>query len=282
MPTAARARSNGRQVVKSEPPAELLTEARLAEDAIAAEAEKIRGDATTLTAGLFMQLWPLLRRPIHEGFLVAATAGEGKPYESTGVRSVQVLVDRMDNVLSPLWWHQEIAYHDDGKLCEVTVEVHVEGQPIRRTSWGGVNRGSTQGNLYKGSYTNAGKRAFALLGPGHEVYVGATDYDPDVNEAAARAQTTSDRPASEPVDDGKPIGPLKASELVDAAWMLNLQDKLQLAASHVVGDDVGDCSSKTTATDALARLTRVQAAKVERWLNQKADEAAAREETAGA
>ena len=268
-------RANGKEyVTKIDATPDALEAAMKAEAELADEAAEIRGEATVLTPELFLRLWPLLRRPIPEGFLVDASRGEGKPYESTGIRSVQVSTDRMDSVLTPLWWHQEVDYHEGGKLCEVTVVVLVEGQPIRRTAWGGVDRANTAGNLRKGAYTNAGKRAFALLGVGHEVYIGATDMDPDVDPRAARAQAREDAKI-EPTDDGKPIGAEKAAELVDVAWNLGLGGgKLRLAASHVVGDDVGDCAEPEVAKQALVRLTRVQAAKVERWLSRKADEAA--------
>jgi hypothetical protein len=278
--TSPRVVSGKQIVVKVEADADAFLAAVAQEEAIATEAAAIRGDATNLLPPLFNQLYPLLRRPIHHGFIVETSRGEGKPYDSRGIRSVQVQIDRMDNVLTPLWWSEQVAYHDDGKLCEVTVMVNGTDCQVRRSAWGGVNRGSTQGNLYKGSYTNAAKLAFARLGVGHEVYIGATDYDPDVNADVAEEQTKTDRSttASQPEDTGQPIGAAKAGELVDVAWTLGLQEKLQLAASHVVGDDVGDCSNKTIATKALSGLTQVQAAKVQNWLSRKADTMAAETE----
>lgn len=161
------------------------------EQAIADEAAEIRGDTTELTAELYLKLLPLLRRPIPEGFIESIPAVKGKPYESTGIKSVQVQFDRMDNVLTPLWWDEEVAYEKDGALCHVTVYVRQgkDGRVLsQRSSMGGVNQASTVGNLYKGSYTNAAKVAFARTGPGHEVYVGVTDLDPDVHEPSANAQ----------------------------------------------------------------------------------------------
>jgi hypothetical protein len=161
-----------------------ITEAIAAEQEIAARAETLRGEATVLTPEMFLKLWPLLREPIPAGFLSTVPKQTGKPYDSTGIKSVQVQVTRMDNVLTPLWWNDEVEYHDEGRLARVTVRVP---GLVSRQAWGGVDRGSTRGNIYKGSYTNAAKMAFARVGPGWEVYLGATDLDPDVNAQAARA-----------------------------------------------------------------------------------------------
>ncbi|MCW2953240.1 MAG: hypothetical protein JWQ48_2410 [Conexibacter sp.] len=167
-----------------------LAEAIRSEEAIRDEAIALRGDATILTPGLFLALEPLLRRPIPAGFITRVGVVTGKPYASTGVRSAQVLVDRMNNVLTPLWWWDEVEWFDDGRVAEVTVCVGMLGGQVlvRRSSRGGVDRGSTRGNVFKGSETNAAKRAFAAVGPGHEVYLGAADLDPDTNEEAAKAQ----------------------------------------------------------------------------------------------
>lgn len=256
-------------------------EQTLAERAAAIRAEH-DAEGKGLTGELLMALWPLLREPIPDGFITTIGVVKGKPYESTGIKSVQVQIDRMDHVLTPLGWQELIDYSDEGKLCKVTVEIIDRAGVIlcSRSSHGGVNQASTTGNLYKGSYTNAAKVAFARIGPGHEVYVGATDLDPDVHEGTAKAQeqkrATATAPAEPPVSDVR-ITEQKAIEMVDATWMLGLQDKLQLAASHVVGDDVGDCSNKTAATKAMRTLTPMQAAKVDVWLNRKADEQATSE-----
>lgn len=186
-----------------------LAEAVTYEEAIAAEAAEIRGDATDLDAALFLELWPLLKRPIPQGFIQHVGKVEGKPYPSTGVRSLQVLIDRMNNVLTPLWWWYEVEYlgegQDHGKLAEVTVYVGQRGGAADRStilttgkSRGGVNQASTIGNRFKGSETNAAKRAFAQIGPGHEVYLGATDLDPDVSEEAAKEQAKSDTGTGRP------------------------------------------------------------------------------------
>jgi hypothetical protein len=177
-----------------------LAEAIAYEQAIAEEAAAVREGEDKLTSELFLRLWPLLRRPIPAGFIVSTPKSDGKPYDSTGVKSLQVLIDRMDNVLTPLWWGYSVDYvggegTDDrgrparGKLALVRVYVGDKDTPLlARESHGGVNQASTIGNLFKGSETNAAKRAFAQVGPAHEVYLGATDLDPDVNPDAAKAQ----------------------------------------------------------------------------------------------
>lgn len=168
-----------------------LAEAIAYEQAIADEAKELRADSP-LDGELFLKLLPLLRRPIHSAHIVDTPAVKGKPYESTGIKSVQVQFDRMDAVLTPLWWRYSDTYEAEGALCHVAVSVGLPNQSplVMRSSWGGVNQASTMGNRYKGSFTNAAKLALARVGPGHEVYVGATDFDPDVDPDAAKAQAT--------------------------------------------------------------------------------------------
>lgn len=79
----------------------------------------------------------------------------------------------------------------------------------------------------------------------------------------------------------KQVTQQRAKHLVGIAFDIGVQDKLQLAASHVAGGDVGDCSTKTKAAAALMRLNVEQADKVEQWISRKADEASARDEGAG-
>jgi hypothetical protein len=258
-----------------------LAEAVQYEEGIAAEAAQIRGDEDRLTPALFRSLWPLLCRPIPAAYIVTEPAVRGKPYESTGIKSVQVQVDRMNNVLTPLWWWYVDRYEKEGRVCEVTVYVgnlHAtseevqrwgerdavpleQGVLVSRRSRGGVEQGSSSGNLYKGSFTNAAKLALARLGVGREVYVGTADFDPDVNVGAAVADT-------EPAKAGTKI----AKQLVDRAWDLGLKDKLQLAVTHVVQRDVGDCSTKAKATPIIAGLTTDEADRLDSWLTRKGQE----------
>jgi hypothetical protein len=82
-----------------------------------------------------------------------------------------------------------------------------------------VNRGSTQGNLRKGSFTNAAKQALARIGPAHEVYIGVTDHDPDVDEEAAKQQSRAPAVSrSAPAED--------SDESVRAELALLLEEKV--------------------------------------------------------
>ncbi len=255
-------------------------EAIASEQEIADEAAEIRSEANAddgLTAELFMKLYPLLCLPIPSGFIQTIPPTEGKPYESTGVRSVQVQIDRMNNVLTPLWWWYDEHFEDGGKLALVTVIVgnrfHKEEHReimVRRTSHGGVGRGSGSGNIYKGSFTNAAKLAIARVGPGHEVYLGAADLDPDVNREVAEQKVASN---GAPAADSH-IGPGIAGKLVNRAWKVaSAKTSLRLAASHAADSDVGDCSNKKSAVEGLAGLTYEQAEKLDRWLTKKETEA---------
>lgn len=201
-----------------------LTDAIAYEQAIADEAAEIREyhALDDLTPRLFLKLLPLLRRPIPAAFIETVGVVKGKPYVSTGIKSVQVQFDRMDNVLTPLWWRERCDYDRDGTLATVTVEIGPEGFPfLSRSSKGGVDRGSTVGNVYKGSYTNAAKLAFARVGPGHEVYIGVADLDPDVHEPTAKAQQAS---TAERVDS--PMSAAAIKRVVDA-----------FEAAGIVGED---------------------------------------------
>lgn len=254
-------------------PVDPLAAAMQSEEAIAAEAAEIRGESGELTAELFNRLWPLLRRPIPAAFIQTVGKVSGKPYESTGIRSVQVQIDRMNNVLGPLNWNYSDEYEQDGKLAKVTVRVLFGDEEITRSARGGVNQGSTLGNIYKGSFTNAAKLAFARLGPGHEVYLGAADLDPDT-DAAAADQGASQAP--QVTEAGRKL----AKTVVDRAWDLGVKDYLQLAASHEVGADVGDCSTKVHAIDALKKMPIDALERLTERLDRKAAKQAAKSEEA--
>ncbi len=210
---------------------------------IAAEAAGIRGTATTLTPKLYLALWPLLRRPIPKGFIKSVGVVKGKPYASTGVSSVQVQVERMDNVLTPLWWRDAAAYEKDGTLAHVVVEVGNLGEPpmVSRCSYGGVDRGSTAGNVYKGSYTNAAKVAFARVGPGHEIYLDAVDLDPDVHE-----QTAAEQVRPRPAQAGTPrlLTPEECAKVVKAITDAGFdEDDLMLLLGSVGVESTDDLTT---------------------------------------
>jgi hypothetical protein len=178
------------------------------EEDIARRAAEIRGDEFTgLDRAMFIKLWPLLCEPLHAGHVTHTPVTTGKPYVSDGASSAQVLVDRMNNVLTPLGWEPREEYAADGKLCKVTVVVlDRDGRVlVTRSSWGGVAQGMGAGNIYKGSWTNAAKLAFARLGPGREVYLGALDFDPDTNAqiAALQGRESKERTARGSADTGE-------------------------------------------------------------------------------
>jgi len=65
----------------------------------------------------------------------------------------------------------------------------------------------------------------------------------------------------------------RAGQIFTAASVLNVVDKLRMAASHAHGgEDVGECDTKTKAELALTVLTEVEAASVEKWLDKKRGE----------
>jgi hypothetical protein len=184
------------------------TDAATYEEDIARRAAEIRGDEFKgLDRAMFIKLWPLLREPLHAGHVTHTPVTTGKPYVSDGASSAQVLVDRMNNVLTPLGWESREEYAADGKLCKVTVVVlDIDGHVlVTRSSWGGVAQGMGAGNIYKGSWTNAAKLAFARLGPGREVYLGALDFDPDTNAqiAALQGRQSKERTARNGADSGE-------------------------------------------------------------------------------
>lgn len=268
-------------------------QARAYETAIATRAAECRGEATELDRKLFLDLHEILCEPIPDGYIKYVPRLEkGKPYESTGIRSVQVQIDRMNNVFTPLWWWCERHYSEGGKTCRVDVyvgnrgkEMKLPGIPMAKTSgepcqaveysmgvtdevlahvtgYGGVDRGSTIGNVLKGSFTNAAKITFALLGCGHEIYVGDVDLEPDVNPDAAVS--------AEEAEAGEPIGEAAAKELVDRAWKTPAaKTNLRRAATYAAGRDVGDMNTKKAGIAALASLTFPQSEKLDEWIGKK-------------
>jgi hypothetical protein len=208
MPTAQRA-AKGRQNGSGSEGPNPLSEAIFHEQRVADEAAAIwaEGNDPTLsiTPRLYLRLRPLLRRAIPPGYIEHVGEVKGKPYKSTGVRSVQVQMDRLDNVLLPHNWGYSRVFSEGGKVCEVVAWIGQSRDEalVVRDSFGGVGQASTMGNLLKGAFTNAAKPAFARLGPAWEVYVGAADFDPDTDQSAAGAQA-----ATEPQEDKDPNRPL--------------------------------------------------------------------------
>src|SRR5205823_2254304 len=132
--------------------------------------------------------------------------------ESTGIRSVQVQINRLNAVLGPCHWRKLLHYEGGGieclahvvvgnKLaecqldehgellaCDADVIAHVQG-------WGGHERATTRGDMRKGAETNALKRCIAQLGPGQDVYCLDIDEDHNTTGEAAPAPAQIERPA---------------------------------------------------------------------------------------
>lgn len=205
---------------------------------LALEAKAIRKPGQHLSPELFEELAPLLRAPIHPDHLETLPPMPGKPYESTGIKSVQVQINRMDAVLGPTNWRDACTWEQNGRLALVSVQV-LEGGPggepmVYRYSHGGVDHGSSLGNIHKGSYTNAAKLAFARVGVGHEVYMGEADLDPDVNAEVA------EQVAAAPPNPGAAM-PLTAEQVEElAAGVLALGDRAGAWKAFLLSRGVGD------------------------------------------
>lgn len=255
-------------------PTDPLSAAIAYEAEIAEVAKGIRGDATELTPVLFLELLPLLRKPIPQGFITKTPAVKGKPYESSGIKSLQVQIDRLDNVLTPLGWFWLTDWSEDGRTASVEVTVVGEGGHtlVARRARGGVNQASTEGNLLKGSETNAAKLAFARLGVGHEIYLGATDFDPDVDEDAAEVQG-HDAPAPKI----ERIAGERVAELLERAkdWVAETQDPdEQKARNRRLATALGSVGGAgRSISERIASLTPKQGDEFENLLNAEVGEA---------
>lgn len=170
------------------------------------EAAKIKvgkGYRGKLTMPILSALEGLLNTPIPESYLEFSPKTEGKPYESTGLKAMQVQVDILNAVLGSGHWRlltfyksEHIAHcwliigndvHGTAKLSDDGESVEPNGAKIltSRDGWGGVKRSNHEGDGKKGSQTNAGKRAIAQVGPGSNVY--RLDYDEDLIDGVAPA-----------------------------------------------------------------------------------------------
>jgi hypothetical protein len=183
-----------------------------------AEAEQVRAGKSydgRLSMPLLRELEPLLEAPIPPEYIEHTASVKGKPYESTGIRSPQVQVDRLNAVLGVGHWTY-LTYHTDaGELCKVWAlvgndlhlarladgELDANGAEILayRVGWGGHGRGSGRGDLFKGSETNAVKRVLARLGPGCEVYRLDFEDNPD-DDRTPPPPTQAQAPTQTPRD----------------------------------------------------------------------------------
>lgn len=200
----------------------------------------------TLTPKLLLDLEPLLRERMDPKYIVTTPSMPGKPYESTGLKSVQPQVDRMNAVLGGAHWRALYHYEDGGKVCKTVVIVgndlrwarldergnllaHTDTSDgsmaadvlVERAGWGGHSRGSNRGDLHKGSETNALKRCLARVGPGNHVY--ALDFDEDPTAPEYR---DTPAPAAQPQQQATPAGdPVDYDASLDS--LLGTEDELQ-------------------------------------------------------
>jgi hypothetical protein len=160
-------------------------------DALAAQAKEIRGPGYdgTLTVALLIDLGELLRQDTPAKYVKFIPPATGKPYPSIGLNSAQFQIDVMNAVLGRPHWRILRHYPPakDGFICKVVVLV---GNRLAAASldghgelsageadilgvgqeWGAVKNATTPADAYKGSATNATKRAIAEFGPGADVY----------------------------------------------------------------------------------------------------------------
>lgn len=159
-----------------------------------------------LTNPMLLDLSPLLHEPIDPRYIKTEQPVKGKPYESTGITSVQVQMNRLNAILGEPHWTTLQHYEEGGTVCNVHLLVGNDLGPCklddhgvldaghaevlaRRSGKGGHQQGSTRGDLFKGSETNASKRVIARIGPGSEVY--CLDFDEDKNPISEEYALTS-------------------------------------------------------------------------------------------
>ncbi len=160
-------------------------------EALAARAKEIRGPGYdgSLTVALLIDLGELLRQATPAKYVKFIPPATGKPYPSIGLNSAQFQIDVMNAVLGRPHWRILRHYPPgkDGFICKVVVLVgnrlaaaslDDHGELIAADAdilgvgqeWGAVKHATTPADAYKGSATNATKRAIAEFGPGADVY----------------------------------------------------------------------------------------------------------------
>jgi hypothetical protein len=143
----------------------------------------------TLTAPMVVDLTGVLHEPTPARYVKHIPATEGKPYESTGLNSAQFQIDLMNAGYGRAHWRVLRHYPagKDGFICKVVVVVgnnlvaatlDTAGELVAGDAeilaiseeWGSVKNASSPADSYKGSATNAIKRALAAFGPGSDVF----------------------------------------------------------------------------------------------------------------
>jgi hypothetical protein len=159
---------------------------------IATDADAIRKKAKyagRLTAKVLVALGEVLRRPTPGKYVQHIPRQPGKPYDSTGLTSSQYQICYMNAAFGRAHWRMLRHYPTQraGFLCKVVVIVgnnlvsaslDADGELIVNKAdvlalseeWGSVTYAAAPGDAYKGSATNASKRALAAFGPGSDVF----------------------------------------------------------------------------------------------------------------
>lgn len=133
------------------------------------------------------------------------------------------------------------------------------------SEWAGSGDDPSDKGIYK-AYTGAIKTFL------REAFMLPMGDDPEGDKNAderGKGRTASTPAKSNGV--GPTIGEKRAKAIYAGAALLDLEDKLQLAASHVAGEDVGPCVTEDQAVVALLPLTVEQADRLDAWLQTKAD-----------
>jgi hypothetical protein len=142
-----------------------------------------------LSTQMVVALTGVLHEPTPARYVKHIPATTGKPYESTGLNSAQFQIDMMNAGYGRAHWralrHYPAGRH--GFICKVVVvvgnnlvaaglddagELVAGAAEILAISeeWGSVKNASSPADSYKGSATNAIKRALAAFGPGSDVF----------------------------------------------------------------------------------------------------------------
>lgn len=143
------------------------------------------------------------------------------------------------------------ASDEHGNPTLVTVLMHESGERLEYAAPLVLTKQDPQGQGSAITYM----RRYALAAA-----LGISDQDDDGNGASPP-----------PEGNGSSIGKTIAKQLVDRAWaVVDAKKNIRLAASHAAGGrDVGDCSTKVKATEAIASLTFEQAQQLERRIAEK-------------
>lgn len=199
-------------------------------------AEQIRKQQNyqgVMTGSLLRALEELLYSPIPPRFIEETPPGDGHPFPMTGIKSVQVQLDRLTAVLGMEHYRVLLHYRDNGVICKSMVVVgndlqwcrlDEQGQLIPFTvlapgteskqaivkeaevlkvveGMGGWKRGTNPGDTWKGAETNGLKRVIARLGPGAEVYSQDFEDNPRMPEYRPTAADTVGTPEGTQVQE---------------------------------------------------------------------------------